>query len=395
MAFVLASQASTVFLVPWLAAAVLGVCAVSVLVVRRGSGEGWRVAAPLIVLAMALFSFPYLRGTPQTSSPVEEPRKIDGGQPVTEAPAPSPAPATETASAPPAPAPKIIWDEPGIRFYLSRLTYDPEDEAELGQVYENGVGVDQSYAEAARWYRAAAEQGDAIAQRHLAEMYYTARGVPQDFREAYKWYRKAALQGEPEAQKAMIDIFEKGKGKRRDDAEAYLWQQLWLKAEPQEAAGAENIAARLSPQEKAAADAALKDWKPDPDVATPLRARAKGGDAHAALALGLMYARGQGVPHDDAQAAELMKQAAEHGLAHAQEFLGNMYETGQGVKKDLAEAYFWYRLAAHPVEDGIDVTMADTDFSKALTDKQRADIETRVKNWHPSDTRLAHESNEE
>ncbi len=353
------------------------------------------MAAPLVVLAVALFAFPFIWMATQPDISPPNLQKIAATKLIIEEQA---APAQETATPPappPPPAPKIIWDEPGIRFYLSRLTYDPEDEAELGQVYENGVGVEQSYAEAARWYRAAAEQGDAIAQRHLAEMYYTARGVPQDFREAYKWYRKAALQGEPDAQKAMMDIFEKGKGKRRDDAEAYLWQQLWLKAEPQEAASAENIAARLSPQEKAAADAALKDWKPDPDVATPLRARAKNGDAHAALALGLMYARGQGVPHDDAEAAQLMKQAAEHGLAHAQEFLGNMYETGQGVKKDLAEAYFWYRLAAHPVEDGIDVTMADTDFSKVLTAQQRADIETRVKNWRPSDTRLAHESNED
>jgi hypothetical protein len=65
----------------------------------------------------------------------------------------------------------------------------------LGQMYEKGQGVPQDYAEAARLYRLAAEQGNAAAQNNLAFLYSDGRGVPQDNKEAGRWFRKAAEQG--------------------------------------------------------------------------------------------------------------------------------------------------------------------------------------------------------
>jgi len=47
--------------------------------------------------------------------------------------------------------------------------------------------------------------------------------------------------------------------------------------------------------------------------ADELRARAEQGDAGAQLSLGLMYAIGQGVPRDYAQAAAWYRKAAEQG----------------------------------------------------------------------------------
>jgi TPR repeat protein len=52
-----------------------------------------------------------------------------------------------------------------------------------------------NYAEAAKWYRRAAEQGDAEGQRNLGVMYGNGKGVPQDYIEAYKWSNLAAAQG--------------------------------------------------------------------------------------------------------------------------------------------------------------------------------------------------------
>ena len=49
--------------------------------------------------------------------------------------------------------------------------------------------------EAVKWYRRAAEQGDAGAQTALGTMYLGGKGVPEDDREAVKWYREAAEQG--------------------------------------------------------------------------------------------------------------------------------------------------------------------------------------------------------
>ena len=53
----------------------------------------------------------------------------------------------------------------------------------------------QDDAEAVRWFRLAAEQGDATAQNNLGVRYGTGRGVPQDDAEAVRWYRLAAEQG--------------------------------------------------------------------------------------------------------------------------------------------------------------------------------------------------------
>jgi len=68
-------------------------------------------------------------------------------------------------------------------------------------MYESGLGVEkQSYAEAAKWHRKAAEQGNAHAQRSLGGIYGYGWGVKKDFAEAEKWYRKAAEQGNVPAQ---------------------------------------------------------------------------------------------------------------------------------------------------------------------------------------------------
>ena len=46
-----------------------------------------------------------------------------------------------------------------------------------------------------RWYRLAAEQGNATAQFYLGVMYTNGAGVPKDDGEAVRWYRLAAEQG--------------------------------------------------------------------------------------------------------------------------------------------------------------------------------------------------------
>ncbi|MBF1271437.1 MAG: sel1 repeat family protein, partial [Neisseria sp.] len=68
---------------------------------------------------------------------------------------------------------------------------------------------------------------------------------------------------------------------------------------------------------------------------------AKQGNAQAQFNLGLMYANGQGVRQDDAQAVQWFRKAAEQGVAEAQYNLGVMYANGQGVRQDDAQAVQW------------------------------------------------------
>jgi TPR repeat protein len=66
------------------------------------------------------------------------------------------------------------------------------------------VGKDQQ--EAVKWYKKAAEQGDAGAQYNLAWCYRDGAGVKKDEKEAVKWYTKAAEQNYEEAKKALERI---------------------------------------------------------------------------------------------------------------------------------------------------------------------------------------------
>ena len=93
----------------------------------------------------------------------------------------------------------------------------------LGLMYDSGKGVQQDYAEAAKWYRKAAEQGYADAQYNLGGMYANGEGVQQDDTEAVKWYRKAAEHGDAGAQYNLGGMYRNGEGVQQDDTEAIKW----------------------------------------------------------------------------------------------------------------------------------------------------------------------------
>ncbi len=61
-----------------------------------------------------------------------------------------------------------------------------------GDDYYWGRGVPKDYDEAAKWYKKAAEQGNAAAQDRLAGMYMHGFGVGKDYEESVKWYKKVS-----------------------------------------------------------------------------------------------------------------------------------------------------------------------------------------------------------
>jgi CheY-like chemotaxis protein len=77
---------------------------------------------------------------------------------------------------------------------------DAETIFKRGLNYSRGEGVPQDYAEAAKWFRKAAEMGFARAQSVLGVCYGNGVGVLKDEIESFKWCQKAAEQGYAEAQ---------------------------------------------------------------------------------------------------------------------------------------------------------------------------------------------------
>ncbi len=78
---------------------------------------------------------------------------------------------------------------------IEALKGDPAAQNKVGSYSKIGIGTERNDREAARWYRAAAEQGYAEAQFNLGEMYEEGRGVKLDLAEALDWYRKACDNG--------------------------------------------------------------------------------------------------------------------------------------------------------------------------------------------------------
>jgi TPR repeat protein len=116
---------------------------------------------------------------------------------------------------------------------LSSAFADAEEDFDRGwAAYTKG-----DYPQAVKWFRKAAEQGEASAQNNLGAMYAKGEGVPQNDAQALKWYRKATEQGYAGAQYNLGFMYDKGLGVRQDDAEAVKW---YRKAAEQGYAGAQN-----------------------------------------------------------------------------------------------------------------------------------------------------------
>jgi TPR repeat protein len=103
---------------------------------------------------------------------------------------------------------------------------DAGAQTNLGLAYSHGKGVTQDHEEAVRWWRKAADQGNAEARTNLGLAYANGEGVPQDHAEAVRWWSRAADQGNALAQFGLGNAYHLGQGVPPDEATAYFWANL-------------------------------------------------------------------------------------------------------------------------------------------------------------------------
>jgi TPR repeat protein len=109
---------------------------------------------------------------------------------------------------------------------------DAEVQFHLGLKYANGQGKTQDYAQAAEWYRKAADQNHFLAQFNLGMMYAYGQGVARDAVQSRLWLDKAAQQGDAGAQFHLGDNCHRASFRQSPaDAsesriEAYKWYRL-------------------------------------------------------------------------------------------------------------------------------------------------------------------------
>ncbi len=168
-----------------------------------------------------------------------------------------------------------------VKWYrLAANQGDAEAQANLGRMYEFGQGVPQNYAEAMKWVRLAVNQGNADAEFALGSMYYQGWGVPQSDAEAVKWFRLAANQGEARAQFTLGGMYDTGQGVPQDYVQAYMWFNLSAAQGNQRAAQGNQfnqwateardlIARRMTPAQIAEAQKLARQWRPEIANASP------------------------------------------------------------------------------------------------------------------------------
>jgi localization factor PodJL len=179
--------------------------------------------------------------------------------------------------------------------------------------------------------RAAAISGDPDASYEIAERYLAGRGVNSDAGEAIKWFERAVAKGSAVAAFRLGMAFEKGLGVPKDRARART--NYVLAANAGHLKAMHNLAVMTIEEPR-------PDNKPDYTTAIPW-----------------------------------FRKAAEHGLRDSQYNLGVLYARGLGVPQNLAESYRWFALAAN---------QGDGDAAK-----KRDDVASRLDQQSLVATRLA------
>jgi TPR repeat protein len=113
----------------------------------------------------------------------------------------------------------------------------PETYPLVARRYDEGNGLPKDPEQAVRWYRKAAEAGDAPSMTRLAAALAKGRGVKKDEAQATMWYSEATKKQEPEAEYQVGMLLIKGKGGYAQDEKTGL---EWLRR----AASHGHVAAR-------------------------------------------------------------------------------------------------------------------------------------------------------
>lgn len=157
-------------------------------------------------------------------------------------------------------------------------------------------------AKAIEWYERAANAGVAEASMKLGALYQAGVlnvSMPPDMPRAVEWYRRAAAAGHKDAAYSLATIYDNGvNGIAIDRAEAAKW---YMKQSPLNKSG--NVDMRLAE----------------------------------------LYAAGDGVPQDTAEARRLALKAAEKSKIVFAERIASVY--AQAPPADYAEVYYWALLA--------------------------------------------------
>jgi localization factor PodJL len=136
-------------------------------------------------------------------------------------------------------------------------------EYRLGSLYEKGVGVGRDIQRAKDLYQRAAEKGNTRAMHNLGVL--AAEGGKPNYTSAALWFAKAAEYGIRDSQYNLAVLLARGLGVPKDLVKSYTWFAIVAATGDADAARKrDDVAARLTSSELAAANAAAAGFAPRP-----------------------------------------------------------------------------------------------------------------------------------
>ncbi|MCQ2269321.1 MAG: sel1 repeat family protein, partial [Bacteroidaceae bacterium] len=185
----------------------------------------------------------------------------------------------------------------------------------------------QSYEDAARWYRVAAEQGHAEAQCNLGYLHANGLGVEESQEKAFHWYKQAADNGDMTALANLITYYWTGRVVPTSYEKAREIIKTVFEKEPSAMEPISNFF------NNCIAEMIQKGMKEE----TALINQASLGNYVAIEALGILYANQENY----SKAYLKFKEGAELGLPHSQYALAMLYLDGLGIKENINNALLW------------------------------------------------------
>jgi hypothetical protein len=136
-------------------------------------------------------------------------------------------------------------------------------EYRLGSLYEKGLGVGKDMQRAKDLYQRAAEKGNTRAMHNLGVL--AAEGGKPNYTSAALWFGKAAEYGIRDSQYNLAVLLARGLGLPKDLVKSYTWFAIVAATGDADAARKrDDVAARLTSSELAAANAAAAGFAPRP-----------------------------------------------------------------------------------------------------------------------------------
>ena len=216
----------------------------------------------------------------------------------------------------------------------------------IGKMHCYGLGTEQNYTEAFKWFEKSAIEGNKFAQFSLANLYYYGNGTDQSYEQAYHWYMKAAQQGQPYAAYAIAQMYANGEAVEKNDVQAqnYYKQALagFQKLEADEQAD-DNLFYKMGRMFKLGLGT---------DVDIPIsieyyKQAANLGNKNALRTMALEYISGENIEQDIDKGIEMLTELADSGDTMSAYKLGKLYLSGEVVFTDLDKAEKYLLQAAN------------------------------------------------